>query len=152
MARLLHLTSAAWLVAMAVVPDAGAAEGSGEAPLEVADEAAIAELFAQPAPDTAASSGASGVKFDTAWILDIAAAAFTESEPRQLGGHDPAANGFTCDDAAQHVARCGPGFPVAFGQVVDVFQKHRAMAEQFGAGARLVIARPFQPGVAHVKC
>ena len=44
MARLLHLTSAAWLVAMAVVPGAGAAEGSGAAPLEAADEAAIAEL------------------------------------------------------------------------------------------------------------
>ena len=34
MPRLLHLTSVAWLVAMAVVPDAGAAEGSGEAPLD----------------------------------------------------------------------------------------------------------------------
>ena len=30
--------------------------------------------------------------------------------------------------------------------------KHRAMAQQFGAGARLVIARPFQPGVADIKC
>lgn len=95
MPRLLHLTSAVWLVAMAVVPGAGAAEGSGEAPLEAVDEAAIAALFAQPAPDIASASGSSGVKFDTSWILDVAAAAFTEPEPRQLGGHDPAANGFT---------------------------------------------------------
>ena len=95
MARLLHLTSAAWLVAMAYSPSGAASEGSGADPVEAADEAAIAVLFAQPAPDAAEPSGASGVKFDTAWILDMAAAAFTDPEPRQVGGHDPAANGFT---------------------------------------------------------
>lgn len=95
MTGLLHLTSVAWLAATAVAPSVSAMEGSGDAPLQPQDEAAIAALFTQPSPDAVGPSGASGVKFDTSWILDVAAAVFSEPEPRQVGGHDPTANGFT---------------------------------------------------------
>jgi hypothetical protein len=43
----------------------------------------------------AAPAGGFSLNPDMSVILDVAAAAFSEDQPRQAGGHDPAKNGFT---------------------------------------------------------
>ncbi|WNG38310.1 zinc-regulated TonB-dependent outer membrane receptor [Archangium violaceum] len=68
------------------------------------DAAAAAQEGSTPAPATPAPSSSSGVTItptnvnvhglDLAFILDVAAAAFTAKEPLQSGGHDPTTSGF----------------------------------------------------------
>ena len=41
--------------------------------------------------------------------------------------------------------------PVALGQLVDVFQEHRAMGQQPGPDNRGIVLSPFQAGVTHIK-
>ena len=64
----------------------------------------------------------------------------------------PALDGVTRDDAAKDVGRGGQIAPVAVGQLVDVFQKHRALPQQARAWLGRFVLGPFQAGVAHVKC
>ena len=55
-------------------------------------------------------------------------------------------------DTAQNFARCGDAVPVTFGQLVDVLQKHGPLRQQACARGGRVVLRPFQAGVADVKC
>ncbi|MFY0568827.1 zinc-regulated TonB-dependent outer membrane receptor [Archangium lansingense] len=85
-------------------PDAGlSAEELKEIEAALGQDAA-ADAHDHPAPTPPASSSPSGVTLsptnidfhglNLAFILDVAAAAFTSKEPLQTGGHDPTANGF----------------------------------------------------------
>jgi hypothetical protein len=99
------------LTLMLLLPVSVAAQPAADAPVQAAGDgsglsaeaqaALAAAMAAQTAGATGAAgvdasgAGAAGVKVDTAWVLDIAAAAFSDREPLQAGGHDPTRRGFT---------------------------------------------------------
>ncbi len=71
-----------------------------QAELDAATGADAADAArATPPPPASASAGAGAplqsMNPDLAFVLDVAAAAFSDAKPLQTGGHDPARNGFS---------------------------------------------------------
>ncbi|HEY0712674.1 MAG TPA: zinc-regulated TonB-dependent outer membrane receptor [Polyangia bacterium] len=80
-------------------PTTAAPSDLAEIEKSLAADAAAATAATQASHDStapaAAGHGAISFNPDISFILDVAAAAFSEDEPRQDGGHDPARNGFS---------------------------------------------------------
>ena len=65
---------------------------------------AIEDSLGAPAPAPAPTSGfLQSMNPDISLLLDVAAAWFSDDDPQQLGGHDPARNGFTLQQLELHL-------------------------------------------------